>query len=103
MVCRVDECPEGRRHGWQLKPIGQGLAIGDGRLCNRGGHLVHCLKEARQPDGTRLECWLKSAHWTFRSTTVIDPACSKWVPLPSAETRCRHHITGNRRQRMAPP
>jgi hypothetical protein len=33
-------------------------------------NLVHCLKEARQPDGTRLECWPKSAHWIFRSTTV---------------------------------
>ena len=73
MVCRVDECSEGRRHGWQLKPIGQGLAIGRGRLCSRGGHLVHCLNEARGPDDTRLECWLKSAHWIFRSTTVNYP------------------------------
>jgi hypothetical protein len=59
-----------RRHGWQLKPIGHGPAIRGGRLRRRGGHLVYGLNEARQPDGIRLHCWQKSAHWIFRSTTV---------------------------------
>jgi hypothetical protein len=68
MVCRVDERPGGRRHGWQLKPMGQGLPIGGGRLRSRGCRLVHCLDEAVQPNGTRLGWWLELAHLIFAAT-----------------------------------
>jgi hypothetical protein len=73
MICLADKRSDRCQHGWQLKPIGQGLAIGGGRRRGRGCHLVHCLNEARQPDGTRLDGWLGSTHWVFRSTTVNCP------------------------------
>src|ERR1700676_2913736 len=99
MVCRVDERPGGRRHGWQLKPMGQGLPIGGGRLRSRGRRLVHCLNEAVQPNGTRLGWWLELAHLIFRSKTLVKAPCSTWVTAPSAETGRSHHVTENGGQR----
>jgi hypothetical protein len=66
LVCRVDECSEERRHVWQLKRLAMDLRSAADGFAAEVATLSICLKEARLPDGTRLECWLKSAHWIFR-------------------------------------
>ena len=48
---------------------GNSSRLASGWLRSRGGHLVHCLNEAPQPNGTWIGCWLKLAHVIFRAET----------------------------------
>jgi hypothetical protein len=57
--------PKGVGSSWQLEPSGHGCAV-DGRHLRTGGsHLVHCLNEAPQPNGTWIGWRLKLAHLDF--------------------------------------
>ena len=88
--------PKGVGPGWQLEPSGHGCAV-DGRHLRTGGsHLIHCLNEAPQPNGTWVGWRLKLAHLIFPLKTRN---LSREVTRGSVlSTGWRDHVVDNGRR-----